>query len=280
MSAAGDVRHHRVILHLHQGASEQAIIRVAAELAQLLGLELHGVYLDDPALPELAAFPFVREFRLATGSWHALDRAQLVREQTMAADEARRLLDDTAAALGVARLFEVISGDPMNFIAASSQAGDIIVVSQPRLPAERLVHATAHLLEAVHGCAGSVMLVPQVPTRRRGPVAAVVCAESDPALLIASHIAIAAGEDLLLLVSGPPELARQAKQHARAAGVLPQRITVRAIADVTPDSVLDALGAGNERLVVLARGACGADDAAVSAYIVAARGVPVLVAEP
>jgi hypothetical protein len=280
MSAAGHTRHHRVILHLHQGSAEQALIRAAAELAHLLGLELHGVYLDEPVLADLAALPFIREFRLTTGEWHTLDRERIVREQSLAASEARRRLDEAASALGVVRLFEVISGDPVAFIAASSQAGDIIVVAQPRLPAERLVHATAHLLEAVHGCAGSVMLVPQALARRRGAVAVVVCAASDPALLIAARIAVAAGEDLLLLVSGPVALARHATQQARAAGMPPQRIIVRTIADVTPESVLDALGAGNERLLVLARGACGADDAAVSAHIASARGVPVLVAEP
>jgi hypothetical protein len=280
MSTTSQPRHQRVILHLHQGSVEQSIIRVAAELAQLLGLELHGVYLKEPALPGLATLPFIREFRLATGEWQTLDRERLVREQSIAASEARRLLDEAAVALGVVRLFEVFGGDPAAFIAASSQAGDIIVVAQPRLPAERLVHATANLLEAVHGFAGSVMLVPPVVARRHGPVAVVVCAESDPALLIGARVAVAAGEDLLLLVSGPPALARQATQQAHAAGVPRQRVIVRNIADVMPEHVLDALGTGNERLVVLARGACGTDDAAVSSHIVAVRGVPVLVAEP
>ena len=39
-------------------------------------------------------------------------------------------------------LFEMVRGDPALLVAADSQAGDIIVVAQPRLPAERLVHAT------------------------------------------------------------------------------------------------------------------------------------------
>lgn len=280
MSMSARSRHHRVILHLHYGAAMPVIIQVAAELAQLLGLDLHGVYLQEAALPELAALPFVREFRLATGGWHRLDRDQLVREQGSAASEARRQLDEAATALGLVRLFEVISGDPLAFIAAASQTGDIIVVAQPALPAERLVYATAHLLEAVHGCAGSVMLVPRMLARRQGAVAAVVCAESDPALLIAARLAVAAREDLLLLVSGPPGLAREATQRALTVGLPPQRITVRSIADVTPEVVLQALEGGNERLVVLARGACGADDAAVSSHIAAVRGVPVLVAEP
>jgi hypothetical protein len=280
MSASGKPRQHRVILHLHHGMAEQTIIFVAAEFAHLLGLELHGLYLEEAVLPALAELPFVREFRLTTGAWSTLDRDRIADEQNAAASEARRFIDEAATAMGVSRQFEVISGDPAMITAARSQAGDIIVVAQPQLPVENLVHATAHLLESMHGCAGSVMLVPQTPARRHGVIAAVVCAESDPALQIAARIAVAAGEGLLLLVSGPPALAGHALQVARAAGLMPQRIQLRSIADVTPDDVLRALGAANERLLVLARGACGADDAAVSSHIVASRRVPVLVAEP
>ena len=95
---ANEPRLHRVILHLRHGAAERAIIRAAAELAQMLGVALHGVFLEDEALPELAALPFIREFRLGTGAWHKLDRQQIAAEQHAAATEARRLLDEAAAA--------------------------------------------------------------------------------------------------------------------------------------------------------------------------------------
>jgi hypothetical protein len=277
---ATEPRQRRVILHLRQGATEQAIIRAAAELAQMLGVALQGVFLDDAALSGLAELPFIREFRLGTGAWQKLDRRRLAEEQRAAAAEARRMLDEAAAALGVTQFFEIISGDPALFIAATSQAGDIIVVTQPRLPAERLVHAAARWLEAAHDCAASVMLVPQTMARRSGPVAAVVCAESDPALAIAARIAAAAGESLLLLVFGAPGLAKAAVEKAREAGLPPRRIAARSIDGVAPEDVLQGLGTSGERLVVLARGACGADNAAVSSHIAASRGVPVLVVEP
>lgn len=279
MSKSPKPSHRRVVLHLRHGAAERALIRAAAELAQMLGVVLHGVFLEDAALSEWAELPFIREFRLAGGGWQKLDRKRLLEEQRAAAVEAERLLDEVAAALGVTQLFEIISGDPALLFAATSQTGDIIVVAQPRLPAEHLVHATAGWLEAAHGCGASVMLVPQALARRSGPVAAVVCSESDPALDIAARIAVAAGEKLLLLVWGKPEVAKAAVEHARSVGLSPQRITTRSVREVTPEDVLQALGTGGERLVVLARGACGADDAAVSARIAASRGVPVLVVE-
>lgn len=277
---ATEPRPGRVILHLHHGATERVIIRAAAEFARMLGATLQGVFLEDEALPELAALPFIREFRLGTGAWHKLDRQQIAAEQHAAATEARRLLDEAAAALGVTRLFEIISGDPALFVAATSQAGDVIVVAQPRLPAERLVHATARWLEAAHGCAASVLLVPPVLAQRAGPVAAVVCAESDPVLGVAARIAVAAGEALLLLIWGTAELARAAVEQARSAGLSQQRISTVSIHGVAPEHVLEGLGSVRERLVVLGRGACGTDDAAVSSHIAASRGVPVLVVEP
>ena len=276
---ANEPQQQRVILHLHHGATERALIRAAAELAQMLGVALHGVFLQDDALSELAQFPFIREFRLATGAWQKLDRQRLVEEQREAAAEARRLLDEAATALGVTQLFEMVSGDPALLFAAASHAGDIIVVAQPRLPAERLVHATARWLEAAHGRGASVMLVPQVLARRTGPVAAVVCEEAEPALAIAARIAAAAGESLLLLIWGTPELAKAAVRQAHSAGLASRRIVTRKIRGVAPEDVLQGLGASNERLVVLTHGACGADNAAVSSHIAASRGVPVLVVE-
>jgi len=273
-------RQHRVLLDLHHGAAESTIIRAAAELAQMLGNVLHGVFMQDESLAQLAELPFIREFRLGSGGWQKLERERLIEEQRAAAAEARRLLNEIATALGVTQLFDIISGDPALFIAATSQAGDVIVVTQPRLPAERLVHGTARWIEAAHACAASVMLVPHPTTRRSGPVAAVVCAEADPALDVAARIAVAAGESLLLLLRGSPELTKTAVEHARSAGLLPQRIITRDLHGVTPDDVLQGLGPSAERLVVLARGACGADDAAISSHLAASRGVPVLVVEP
>jgi len=269
----------RIILHLRYGATERATIRAAAELAHMLGLALHGVFLEDTALTELTALPFIREFRLATGAWQRLDRQRIAEEQQAAVSEARRLLDEVAASFGVTFLFDTASGEPAAFVATTSQAGDIIVVAQPRLPAERLAHATAGWLQAAHGCGASVMLVPQMIARGSGPVAAVVCAEADPALDIATRIAMGAGEALLLLVFGKPDLAQSVAARARAAGLPPHRVTVRSIRGVAPDDVVQGLTGGDERLVVLARGACGADDAAVSSHIAVSRGVPVLVVE-
>ncbi len=268
-------QHQRIVLHLRYGSVERATIRAAAELAHMLGLAVHGVFLQDAALAHLTALPFVREFRLATGAWQALDAGRIAEEQRQAAEQARHLLEEAAAAFGVSSLFDL--ADELSLV---SRQGDILVVAQPRLPAEQLAHATAGWLEAAHSRGASVMLVPQTLARREGAIAAVVCGEADPALDTAAHLAVSAGEDLRLLVFGSEELAKQLTSRARSAGLPPSRITVRRLEGIAPEQVVHGLDASTERLVVLARGACGADDAAVSSLIAAARSVPVLVVEP
>jgi hypothetical protein len=191
MNMASEPRLHRVILHLRQGTAERAIIRAAAELAQMLGVALHGVYLEDEALPELAALPFIREFRLGTGSWQRLDRQRLAEEQREAAAEARRLLDEAAGALGVTRLFEIISGDPGLFVAATSQGR------------RRHRGGAATIASGTAGASGGAgwrrrMTVPPRSAIAAGAAAADRdggdggMAESDPALGIAARIAVAA----------------------------------------------------------------------------------------
>jgi hypothetical protein len=268
-------QYQRIVLHLRYGSVEPTTLRTAAELARLLGLALHGVFLQDAALAQLTALPFVREFRLATGAWQALDAGRIAEEQRQAAEQARRLLEEAAAAFGVSSLFDL--GDELSLV---SRQGDILVVAQPRLPAEQLAQATAGWLEAAHRRGASVMLVPQTIVRREGPIAAVVCSEADPALETAAHLAVSSGEGLLLLLFGPDELTEQATARARSAGLPPSRITVRRLEGIAAEQVVHGLDASTERLVVLARGACGLDDAAVSSLIAAARNVPVLVVEP
>ena len=85
-------------------------------------------------------------------------------------------------------------------------------------------------LEAAHGCAASVMLVPQVLARRQGRWRRWSAPNRIPLCAIAARIAAAAGECLLLLVWGTAELAKAAAEQARSAGLASRRIATRSIA--------------------------------------------------
>src|SRR5262249_21576627 len=166
LEMASEPQHRRIILHLRYGSAEQTTMHAAAELARMLGLALHGVFVQEEALTDLTPLPFAREFRLSTGVGQALDPRRIAEEQRQAVEQARRLLDEAATAFGISFLFDIGSDK----VTAVFQRGDIIVVAQPRLPAEQMAHATAGWLEGAPGRGAPGMLGPQRLGRRAGPV--------------------------------------------------------------------------------------------------------------
>ena len=69
MSGQAQSAYRKVIVGLCHGAADAATMRTAAEFAQLLGLDLHCLFIEDEALLALAELPFAREIRLPTHTW-------------------------------------------------------------------------------------------------------------------------------------------------------------------------------------------------------------------
>jgi hypothetical protein len=251
-------------------------IRVAAELARLLDLELTGVFVEDAAVFGLSEYPFARELRLPGHEWHRLEPGRIAAEVREAAATARRLLDAHSAPLGVHSLFEVVRGDPAGAVAALSGTGDIVVVVEPGMPADRLARAFPRAWQSALRSAAAVLLVPPRITRLHGPVVVVVTRAADPGLAIAAAIAAAAGEPLKLLLPRDDALKATALAGARAAGLPAGRIHTHRLQALTPEAVINALGTTQERLLVLTRAADALPDAAASDL---ARVRPVLVVE-
>ena len=273
-------RQRRVILHLHQGAAERGDHPCGGGTRADAGVALHGVFVQDEALSELAALPFVREFRLGTGAWQQLDRPPLAEEQRAAAARgstaARRSRQPLWVSRGCSRSSAATlrcSSPPARKPATSSwwrsRACRRSAWSTPR----------ARWLEAAHGCAASVMLVPQVTVRRAARWRRWCVRNRIPLSASPRGSPPRRASRCCCWFGARSELARAATEAARAAGLPQHRVTTRRIRGVAPEDVVQGLGTSGERLVVLARGVCGADDAAVSAHIAASRGVPVLVAE-
>jgi len=269
----------RVLLDLRHAVADRGGIRVGAELARLLDLDLTGVFVEDAALLGLAEYPFVRELRLPGHEWHPLNAGRITEEVRAAADAARRLLDTHCAQLGIHSLFEVVRGDPSASLAALSGTSDIVVLVEPATPAERLARAFPRAWQSALRSAAAVLLVPPRLARDHGPVAALVTRADDPSLATAAAIAAAAGEHLLLLVPRDDAVKTAAVDGARAAGLAEARIQTRRLRTMMPEAVRHALGKSGERLLVLTRGAGGLPDT-VPSHLAAARGVPVLMVEP
>lgn len=258
----------RLLVPLGPSGADAAILRAAADFALLLSLDLHGVFVEDEALLIFAGLPFAREIRLPTHDWRPLAAERLAEELRHAAQQARRLLEETLASRAMTGAFAVLRGDPFGAVAALCTGSDIVVLGAPGLAGWQAQCVPR-----------AILVLPKDAPLRGGAVAVVLGDASDPALEVGCRIAAASGRDLLLLLPGGPESVRQAAGRVAEFGIEPQRIETRALADVSERSILDALGTGKECLIVLGPNA-GLAAAEAAARIGAARETPVLAMNP
>lgn len=217
-------RYRRIILHFGDGPVSERSIGATAEIARLLGLVLHAVFVEDEVIFNLAALPFGREIRLPTHEWQPMEPERIAHDYRHAAQLARERVQRAAEVLGIAYTFDVMRGDPSACIAAIAQADDIIVAAAPSRRT-----ATA-----------STLFIPSAVQPRDGPVVAVALSERDPSLELAAAIAQALGTSVLTVLPPPGSAHRLAAADvaARLAGVR-ERLVV-----LCPDAAdeLEAIG--------------------------------------
>lgn len=261
----------RLVLRLPASAADYPAVTFTAQLAERLGLDVVGLFVEDESLLGLADLPFVRELRALGGGWHPLDAAQLARGAGHASAEAHRLFQQAVKALRVAARFDLAKGPLAAALGAQSAAEDILAVIEPRHPGERVTHQFRELMETALDARCAVLLVPSHIVRRRGPIVALATSGADPSLPAALRIAAAIHERLVVLA--PPEIdAAALAQLAAAAHVPVDRVPVGADAA----ALLAQLARLNERLVVLSRAAA---DRRLPPQLASGRGIPVLVTQ-
>jgi len=148
----------------------------------LLHLDLLGLFLEDTSLHDLASIPFSREFRPLGGGWHTIDLDRLSRDFELAARSIERKFMDAAKRLPTGYQFEVARGPMGKTFSSVSRTGDIVMIVEPPSPVERATHQFSWLLEAAFQSAADVMLVPRHIVRTKGPVAAIVTADTGLAI--------------------------------------------------------------------------------------------------
>lgn len=272
------VSYKRVVLSLHHNALDAPSIAFAAELSELLQLDLHGLFVQDESLYHLAGHAGLRELATFGLEWRPMDLGQLSLELSSSARAAERLFAQAAGRLRAASRFEVVRGQVAKTIAAMSRETDIVMVCGPRSPAERLVQPFCTVLDAAFRSTAAVLLVPRTMARRQGPVVALAGGPEDPAIRSAAAIARAAREKLIVFDAGG-SLSPSALQ---ALGEWEPTTEIRAL----PRKALggarplaDALGSLKERLIVLTRDAVFPDGERLN-DLLEARRVPLLVIEP
>ncbi len=265
----------RVLVMVREGHAEAPPFLLAAELAHLLELELEGIFVEDEALFSLSALPFARELRLPGHTWQALDPAQMLDDFRAAAGEARRLLADAAARLGVPSSFAVLRGDPHGALTEHSRPEDILVLVEPG--ALRAATIRTRGGESFGNRRPGLLLVPSRPAERRHGIALLLPAAGADAIEVAAAIARASAEDVVLIV---PEdaisSAAEAEAALREAGMPPARLRRRRVPGRDAGLIARALRAAGARLVVLDRAGVDEDLQDFLARLLAEAGTAVL----
>jgi len=228
-----------VVIGLSATAPAPELLRLAADIARLIGADLRGLYVQDDWLFDVAGLPLAREvdpLRPPEDRWRPLARDRLALDFELVAAALRRRLAEAAGAVGVRVEFSVVHADPQSLTALDQlrEHGDFLLV----VPTAREVPP---LLPA-----GAVLHAPPGITRRSGDVIALARSTDGAAARLAADIA----------------------RNARAR-------LVRFDAAGDADHLQHVLGRPHERLIVASADMfASADDAA---RLAAVRRVPVIV---
>lgn len=261
---------HRIVLGIRHNVPREGL-RQAMDFASLLGIELRGLFFKEDELGSLAAFPFVREFRLLEGGWRNIQSTEMTDAINVAARSAERSFRAAAKTLNLPSEFEVVQSRSITEALASvSRSGDILVVAEPENLCERVSLQFQTTLAAAIGSPASVMFVPAEIVRSTGPVIALVNAPDDPCLEVAARIA-ALAKERLSVVDGTKVAAGLCVLGAAGVGIATREQAAPLF------SVADTLEPLRERLVVLTRSNF---DNSLAGMISSVRRVPVLLVEP
>lgn len=272
----------RLVVGLHHSAPDRATVRLAAEFAGMMRLDLFGLFIEDPGTAGYAAGSGVREFQLLGRSWRPLDQESWSRDIELCASSTRRMLADAATALGVQSRFEIVRAAVGEALGPVSGASDIVIIVEPQNPAERTIAPFPQLVRAVFASRATVLFVPRRIARTRGPVVAIAKTIDDPAVGIAASIAAAAMEDLIVVEAYEDQSTADpaVADVLSAAGKSVRRLKITRTALGDARFLSNVIQGLNERMIVVARGALAEESGAKYAELASLRSVPLLLAGP
>lgn len=178
-------------------AAASADLQVAARLAQRLGSDVCGMFIEDASLIEWASSPLGRHFSRDLGASLPPSADDLARNLSAVATIARRRLAKVAADLGLMAAFETSRADEPTANLDSFREGDLITVIEPVDPLARLSYPFAGILRAVSAAHASVLYVPHGAVERAGPVLAAIEAGDRRLELLVDSVARLLGEELV-----------------------------------------------------------------------------------
>lgn len=186
MSASLPTTIRRILFALGEENDIAGAFEATASLAQQLGAELHGLFVEDADLLRLAGLPFARETGLATAASRRLQHPDIERGWQRQAARLQKNLSEVATRRQLRWSFQVVRGRMTAQVAEVALASDLVAVTSA-------TRTTVETLQAL-GC--PVLILPSGATLA-SPVGVLFddTPESDTALRIAAAFVSTANED-------------------------------------------------------------------------------------
>lgn len=263
----------RVLLDLPGQAADARAMRAVAELAAALDAELRALFVEDEDLLALSRLPFVRELRLPEHAWRPVAGETLAADLRLAAERARRMLEESAAELGVRCHLDVRRGGE---VGPGSGAHDIVVICEPAHGPARSLGSYARRRRAAYSAVSALMLMPPGGPPGNGAVVALIGSAEDPALATAARVALRLNCGLVTLAPAGVDAAAAAAGF----GITPARLTARVLHGRDSNAIAASLKGVPSRLLVLTREAVVGDGEEAMSRLATLTGLAVLAVEP
>ena len=172
----------RILIALDASAKGFAVLEAAAELATQLHADLHGLFVEDANLLNMAGLPFVMECGYSAPDPRPLDAAAVRRRFQLRADRARRVLEDRASKASLTCTFDVRRGRLVRETLAFRETADLFILGHQR----RSVVPVKRPATRASGTAAVLAFCPNAQAGRRtlSLAARISQADSRPILLI------------------------------------------------------------------------------------------------
>ena len=120
----------RILIAIDASPHSLTALETAADLAERLQVELHGVYIEDVNLLRLAELPFAREYRYSRADSQKLDSTQMTEQLRLQAALARRHFDDLAEKRKLSHSFQVMRGVIADELQKAARESDVLVMGR------------------------------------------------------------------------------------------------------------------------------------------------------
>ena len=258
----------RVLIACDAVCENSAVIETAARLAARWDVALHGVFVEDEGLLQIAALPFAKQVSLGAGASEEMDEASVEHHFVALAERTRAALEAAALERGVDWSFSIVRDKP-SIASLSAMESDLLVVAGESRPFAGQYRLGSHWSTAAFESTRPVLLV-----RGDGPRQGVVVVLAQTggmsarrAVSAAAKFAGAADRALTVLMATPDVSAAEVREWVRAASApAAGRCRVETVS-VEPSSLAQAIAGFEGDTLVVDADPSAADPALLKALV-------------